>query len=379
MPALAEFREKPARAVFVTGDIDERLVHRLTPEICRLRGESDEPITVYINSRGGFTLCAEQIRALLATPDQEGCTCRTITVATSRADSAAAGLLALGDYAIAYPSAAIHCHGSRMSDEEITSERAELLAASLKQSNDAFALRLARRTFGRMAFHFANLRGEFDKIREQAKEGKWERDMFTELECFAFAIYTRLSSDFGKLPQRAFFHHARLVEMADIILKQDAQVPENEPWVKTEAEMLKRLIDFELQTKRDLGKWNLGEGGIDELVLDFKSLTDYLFGPHRAALEEHLESFGILFLKPDEFEQYYQLTEKNQDEAKQWLRDRAEPLVKPMWYFVVSLCRLLQSGEYGLNATDAYWLGIVDEVVGERLPTLRLIAENPET
>jgi len=55
MPALKEFRENAGRSILVDGDIDEKLVHKLTSEICRLRGESSDPITVYINSRGGFT------------------------------------------------------------------------------------------------------------------------------------------------------------------------------------------------------------------------------------------------------------------------------------------------------------------------------------
>jgi ATP-dependent protease ClpP protease subunit len=376
MAALKEFREDASRAIFLTGEIDERLVNRLTPDVCRLRGENAEPITVYINSRGGFTYCAEQLRALFATPDQEGHVCRIITVATSRADSAAAGLLALGDYAIAYPAAAIHCHGSRMADEEITTERAEFLAASLKKSNDDFALRLARRTFARIAFHFANLRAEFPDIRKQAKENKAKRDMSTDLECFAFALHHRLSSNFQKLPQRAFFHHERLAEMSQSILAK--KLPEGGSWLKTEAELLRRLIKYELADRKS-ENWTLSAGGIDELALDFKSLADYLFGPHQETLENHLDSFGVLFLTPEQIAEYQGRRKLDVDEAAKWLRQQARPLVEPMWYFVVSLCRLLQAGEYGLNATDAYWLGIVDEVIGERLPTLRLIAENPET
>ncbi len=378
MAALKEFREDASRAIFITGDIDERLVHRLTPEICRLRCESDQPITVYINSRGGLIFCAEQLRALIATPNQDGRICRIITVATSRADSAAAGLLALGDYAIAYPSAAIHCHGSRMADEEITTERAELLVASLKKSNDDFALRLARRTFARIAFHFANLRAEFPAIRESAKKQNAPREMTTDLECFAFAIHRRLSSSFQQLPQRAFFHHERLAEMSRFILDREDELPESEAWVKTEGELLKRLVDYELANKTADG-WSFSEGGIDELALDFKSLADYLFGPHQEALESHLDSFGVLFLTNEQIAEYQTLKTADATNAASWLRERARPLVEPMWYFVVSLCRLLQSGEYGLNAIDAYWLGIVDEVIGEKLPTFRLIAENPET
>ena len=132
------FRENSTRSIFVVGEIDERQVHRLTPEICKLRGLGSEPITVYINSRGGSTNYAEHIRALLAAPDQEARVCRIITVATNRADSAAADLLALGDYAIAYPTATIHCHGTRLSADEITREKAEYLAASLKETNEDF-------------------------------------------------------------------------------------------------------------------------------------------------------------------------------------------------------------------------------------------------
>ena len=34
--------------------------------------------------------------------------------------------------------------------------------------------------------------------------------------------------------------------------------------------------------------------------------------------------------------------------------------------------------ENRLTAEDGYWLGLVDEVVGARLPSLRLVVENPD-
>jgi ATP-dependent Clp protease protease subunit len=133
MPPLPEYRENARRSVVIAGEIDDALVESLTAPICRLRSESSDPITVYINSPGGFIQNAEQIRHLLKAPTQEGEVCRTITVATAKADSAAAGLLALGDYAIAYPNARVHCHGARLASREITSQRALDLAQSLKK------------------------------------------------------------------------------------------------------------------------------------------------------------------------------------------------------------------------------------------------------
>jgi hypothetical protein len=55
---------------------------------------------------------------------------------------------------------------------------------------------------------------------------------------------------------------------------------------------------------------------------------------------------------------------------------KVQPLFFPLWSFFVSFCHALQQGENELTATDAYWLGLIDEVIGEeRLPSFRLVAE----
>ena len=95
------FRENPSRGVYILGRIDQQQVYRVTPDILRLRAESSDPITVYIDSFGGETLFAEDIRSLLYAPNQDSQVCRIVTVVTNVAASAAADLLALGDYAIA--------------------------------------------------------------------------------------------------------------------------------------------------------------------------------------------------------------------------------------------------------------------------------------
>lgn len=371
------FRENSTRSIFVVGEIDERQVHRLTPEICKLRGGGSEPITVYVNSRGGSTIYAEHIRALLAAPDQEARVCRIITVATNRADSAAADLLALGDYAIAYPTATIHCHGTRLSADEITREKAEYLAASLKETNEDFALRLARRTFARMAFHFANVRGMFEGLREAAKKATPPVESMTDLECFARVINGKLSSHLCELPRKAFEHHQALSEMRSFVFQKIGKITKSQSLAVMESKMLKRLLEFELK-RRDLKKWNLSGGGINDVVADFGSLADYIFGPHRMALVHQINPLGPLFLDPNAIKDYDDRRKKDSVEAETWLHQLVKPIIEPLWYFVVSLCRLLQQGEYPLSAVDAYWLGIVDEVIGEKLPTLRLIAENPE-
>jgi len=95
------YRENPERAIYVAGTIDQSLVDRLTPTINGLRISSSDPITLYIDSLGGIIHCAEVIRRLTGSLNQDGNRCKLITVVTGIAASAAADLLALGDYAIA--------------------------------------------------------------------------------------------------------------------------------------------------------------------------------------------------------------------------------------------------------------------------------------
>jgi len=360
----------------ICGEINDELVQRITEKICLLRSQNSEPITVYINSPGGFIANAEQIRHLLTTPNQDGEVCRTITVATNQADSAAAGLLALGDYAIAYPNARIHCHGARLAGREITSQRAEDIAASLRQNDDEFALKLAQRTFERMAFHFANLKGGFDGTKAEYKKATGE-DLKSDLECFAYEINSRLTLPFKKLPSEAFLKHMRLVDIQTHVFASPLGVEADEPLAKKEAVLLARLLDYEMKCN-DLDKWSLSNGGIEDLALDFNAFADYLFGPHRFTIDQHLDRYGSFFLSSEQIKEYVQQCRQGEDIGRAWLREQAEPLLDPMWYFVVSLCRLLQTGEHPLTATDAYWLGMVDEVIGQKLPSFRLIAENPD-
>ena len=53
-----------------------------------------------------------------------------------------------------------------------------------------------------------------------------------------------------------------------------------------------------------------------------------------------------------------------------------KPILQPMLSFFIALCHALQEGENELTATDAYWLGLVDEVIGDDdLWNLRLLYE----
>jgi hypothetical protein len=51
------------------------------------------------------------------------------------------------------------------------------------------------------------------------------------------------------------------------------------------------------------------------------------------------------------------------------------PRLEPLWFLVISLARTLQEGEFPINPEEAYWLGLIDEIVGSKLPSLRMRSE----
>jgi hypothetical protein len=43
---------------------------------------------------------------------------------------------------------------------------------------------------------------------------------------------------------------------------------------------------------------------------------------------------------------------------------KLRPVIQPIWLFFVALCHILQERDNVLTAADAYWLGLIDEVIG---------------
>lgn len=373
-----DFRENPKRAVYILGGIDQQQVYRITPEILRLRSECSDPITVYIDSYGGETLCAEDIRSLLYAPDQDARVCRIITVVTVAAASAAADLLALGDYAIAYHNSWILYHGTRQTSQvALTTEKAESLAKSLKQSNEQFALRLARKAFRRCVFHYGNVAGEFEELKKNLAAADVTNKDTSELACFAVALARRLTpGNLQSVPITAFKRQLAIVQLNDFIFSK-ATFKSEDPMAAKQAEVLKLILDYELNRKQNEKDWLLSTGGLLEVEDDFNLFNDYFLGEYRNYLALLIPELGDLFLNDAELQEWKAMAKAEESQRDTWLKEKVEARIHPLWYFVVCLFRLLQQGEFNLTARDAYWLGIVDEVIGALdLPTQRLILES---
>lgn len=379
VPKDPHFRENPLRAVFLNGSVDRGQVYHLTPDILKLRSESNEPITLFIDSPGGDVFAANNIRRLFKSQDQdEQDGVRLITVVRNLAASAAADLLALGDYAIAHSGSTIWYHGTRRAEEEITVEKASELVDDLEKRNADFALRLARAAFRRAVFNYGTLRPAFESVRAKLSQDE-ESKHIAELECYAHCLSEKLGLAHKKLPMKALKEHESVRSLMMFVFSDLPPDFDKLPRAESDLYIIKRVLEYNAKNSESSG-WSLSQNGLKQTVQDFVRLIDFLVGEHRKDIEQLIAQFGTLFLNDDEEWPAYEKFLKSDPaptEAQKlnYLKPKVQPLLEPLWYFTVCICRLLQHDENVLNPEDAYWLGLVDEVVGSRLPSLRLLLE----
>lgn len=368
------YRENPGRAIHVLSLINSDLVTRLTPAITSLRSEGGAPITVYIDSPGGSTFHADVLVSLLRAPDHDNRRCQITTVATNIAASAAADLLIAGDYAVAFPHALIHYHGTRSSVDGVTVEAAHQIAGDLQSANERFALRLARRIISRLLFLLTVHRKEIDSDPQNV-------DLSSPVAVFVALLARKLDEinpDYARLVQDARnlqLETAALVGEVIAKVSDERERTDAESAAELQVRLVKALLDYELARPGRPENWTLQNGGFEELRQHFLQLADYLVGEHNRHRERLVRDYGAFMLSKSELVEYRRLSE-NPDEATKWLHEKAEPRMAEFWYFVLCLCRRLQRGENPFDAIAAYWLGMVDEVLGSELPCNRHIFEN---
>lgn len=371
MSASLDFRENPDRAIFLTGFIGQELVNSLTPQILKLRHAGTDPITVFIDSPGGHPALGTSILRLLEARDADGHSPSIVTVVTGEASSAAADFLAAGAYAIAYPHAKIHFHGSRHGlSKDLTMEAAALTAKVLREYNEIQAIDLAENVVARCIFIYVYLRDQFDKIRE-----RYGSPGMTEIECFSRSLYAKLSSQADSLPGTTRERYNQIQALSNSVFARVTML-EKASLAASERKILRAIIDYEYKRGIKQPFWSFTEDNLDRIVEDFRLIKDFVTGSHNDSLDPLSKTFGKFFLSKADKEYYKTNTFKDDDERHEWLRAKVQPHIRPLWYFIVSLCRLLQEKENPLTARDAYWLGIVNEVMGSTLPCIRQVVEN---
>jgi hypothetical protein len=344
----ADFTPNPARAIWISGEINEALVDGLEPQIAKLTSQSSDAITLYINSRGGLTRMIPRIIALLIATEQPGVTCnRTIiAVGVERAQSAAAQLLSIADRAYVRPGCALLYHGTRHHTAEAITGGVAAMFLESARLHDNWAISIFIGSCSRRFLSIAcALSPTFAECRSDARD-----PTLTDLECFQSTLRSRLSPSGQIVMERAASHLDRYNRIVAFFQKKIATgriAQKNE--VQRQRAMLSAAIQFEYQSSKSDPDWDLTHGGLSRIT------------EHYCLLDEHLvlanaDVFGKIC------EELSQFTCGAEDLEQQVKLGKTREFLEPFWFFFLAICRALRDGENRLTPMDAVWLGLVDSI-----------------
>ncbi len=144
-----------------------------------------------------------------------------------------------------------------------------------------------------------------------------------------------------------------------------------------QADILRRLITFEVSKHKEDHQWDLDEIGVFELISDYLLLRDFDIGTHTNLANSILQLYGEAFFEPKQLEELLKL-HKSEEPPTEEIRQKIREAVSPFCYFAASIWQALQKDENPLSPRDAYWLGAVDELYDTTLPCKRQVAEEDE-
>jgi hypothetical protein len=222
-------------------------------------------------------------------------------------------------------------------------------------------LRLARSSFRRIIWRVVQLKDAIEKFRD-GPEG---------LEELVEALTAKFTPENAMLLREAITKQKSLQEVktaADNYLKRRKNVAQW-PNKQLEPELVRAIVDYRSRRHKE-DDWLLSRTGMREVASDFNLIHDY--ASQTKDLDAQLEVYGSLFLTQAQSAEF---KSKSDEEHKVYLESHAADKLDVLWYFVVSLFRLLQTKDYQLTPEEAYWLGVVDEVTGSDLQSDREMIE----
>jgi ATP-dependent protease ClpP protease subunit len=376
------------RAIHVNDEINENLILRLTPEILKLRQESDDPITVAINSPGGSLASLESLIGLLQGPTQFYKLGTIVTVVTNRAYSAAANLLSLADYSVALRHSKIIFHDVRFSGiNDVTPSKALWAAKSLQDENDHYALKLANHIIKRLIWVYLDLSTQFEKnnAEHQIIHNHYKKDFPSlshsqqgakeiDLASFATTLYSKLSTSNQHTINSVM---ERLKKWASLNKLNDSY-----PMFRAKKSRRPGLLDGVRQLSKDIGAYKSLDHNVQESIKLMITLMTHGAKNNTTQftniLDEATRSFNLIQLMNDIKHRktafrlmltnkpvFFDVDLDNLDESsKKGAILEALPHAGIFWLFCVSLCRELFEGDHVLTPEDCQLLGLVDEVAG---------------
>jgi ATP-dependent protease ClpP protease subunit len=381
------------RAIFIDGPIDDKLVVSLTPTILKLRQESNKPITVGINSPGGSLDSLDTLIGLLTNPTQKNERGRIITVVTDQAFSAAAILLAFGDYAVALKHSKILFHDVRYGEvPDVTPKKALSVSKSLSEANDAFSLRLANKVIRRLIWIFLDLYNDFsactkkyDKfhqryekiIRDYAEQTGVTRP---DLAAFATCLFAKISPESDSLILNSMERLLRWM----VLTKLSSITPAYRQKGKRKSGLLDGMLVLHKLLDGNVDNLKLAEADLKLLItllvgeltsknndnISFQGMLESAARDHSFMTslndEKHKSSAMRLMLRYKRVffsEEAIHEIDASEDAKKAHIA-KSMPLARLFWLFCALICRELFDGEHVISPKDAQLLGLVDEVAG---------------
>jgi len=375
-------------------------VSTLTPQILALQGENNEPITVGIDSPGGGLVANDRLFQLLKAPTQLNKGCHVITVATNEASSAAANLLAYGDYALALPHASILFHDVRYGGlRDVTPGVAKITAKQLSDLNDEYAVKLANYATRRVVWVYLDLQPKFEEAKGKNEEvvKEFEKcvsslpkndNVNIDFVGFWAAVYDRLTeasrpillatvkkvgwwlefqAHSSELPalRQAGGATLGMLDGVDYLMRKSVARAANcsidDVQCITEAEysgldLLLRLAAIRISRHRVLWE-DVSTTSLDSLIADYDLMMKMNDPSHIKSTARFMHRHKVMFSGLEDIDN------KPQEERDKIVVE-IFPVARFFWIFCVLLCRSLFDGEHVLNPADAQLLGMIDEVIG---------------
>ena len=383
---------RPSRSLGVFGEINAEMVSELTPKILALQQASSDPITLLIDSLGGSVQAADVLAGLLKSPNQAGMKTWVNAIVTGHAASAAAHLLSTAEYAISYQHSRIHFHGAYTNSSSLTAERAYDLMQDLGQSNRSASLALAQAAFWRFLDVYSRLAESFTETRdifrnEIAHYDKCIASTGLDISALAFALMEQLTPAAAGIVLMTLDELARLwsalswSKTADFIGDDPCGSPlfqllrTSKPRRRRRDLAHQTHILLALLAQRISGSpdWDIASENFQLLKRDFEFLMLASSPTFEPELLSCLARYQTLFMSASDLRYFNRFQPADLDKnARLRVRydrvvDNAYKTVQPLWFFMTTLFRILHAGENTIEPRDAWWLGLVDEVLGTKL------------
>ena len=147
------------------------------------------------------------------------------------------------------------------------------------------------------------------------------------------------------------------------------------PRTQFEVLVLKAILEYEAQQHASDALWSFRTYGLERIEDKLDLLLDKYDNHHAEMTSLLCARWGEMFLSK---EQETEISKLAEDARPAQVKEATSDVMSTLWFFFVSICRLLQKDDYWMSAEETYWLGLIDEVIGRTdLPSLRFFVEYP--